>query len=73
MKKEGAISLTGLRWQKLCKRYGGKWQKFALTLRPIEEREKRVWKVLKSDEHVKNKALKKKKKNSLYVFRLIEN
>ena len=35
---------------------GLKQQKIALTLRSIEEKERRVWKVLKSEEHVKNKA-----------------
>ena len=47
MKKEGYKSLTGLRGQKPCKRFEGKRQKFALTLRPIEERQNSVWKVLK--------------------------
>ena len=70
MKKEGQKGLTGLRWQKPCKRFRGKQQKFALTLRPIEEREKKVWKVLKSEDHVRNKAFFK---NSLYDFWSIEN
>ena len=42
MKKEGYKGLTSLRGQKPCKRIGGKQQKFALTLKPIQERETSV-------------------------------
>ena len=47
MKNEEYKGLTSLRGQKPCKRFGGKRQKFALTLRPIKERENSVWKDLK--------------------------
>ena len=42
MKNEENKDLTSLRGQKPCKRIGGKQQKFALTLKPIEERETSV-------------------------------
>ena len=70
MKKEGQKGLTGLRGQKVLKKFEGKWQKqWFKALTDRREREKcfeKVWKWLNT---WKLKVLK----NSLWDFRLIEN
>ena len=66
--KEWYKGLTSLRGQKPCKKIRGRRQKFALNPWPIEQRENRVWKVLKKWWTRENSKFFFKKKTLYAIF-----